>query len=499
MVRSGNIELSDIKRLGRRYWWLLAISTVVCGAAGVGVSILLPKRYTSETMILVKQPTVPIEVVKPIISADLTRRLASMQEQILSRKRLKPVIDKLDLYPKDRARLSDEELVAKLRASVKITPLEPMQGSDSRQLPGFYVDVEFDNPKLAQQICTEITSMFLEQNTIERQAQANQTTSFLNDQLRDAKGKLDEQDAKLAQFKSRYLGSLPDQEQTNLSLLTTLNSQLEANTQSLSRAEQDKAFNESLLSQQEMSANGKAGANGEAAGKNGAELDALEKQLAVLLAHYTPKHPDVVKVQNQIEELKKEQAAEASNPANAKDVNTPAVALSPQAQQLRAKIRQNEISIADLTKAQGTLQKQIQDLQARLQMSPVVEQQIKELTRNYQTAQDFYNDLLKRRDNSQLAANLEHQQESEQFSDFDPPTLPDKPSSPNEAMLRGGGFALGLGIGIGIIYLIAYLDRSMHTERDVENCLKLPVLTMVPDLADTVDQPASAMRLRKLA
>jgi polysaccharide chain length determinant protein (PEP-CTERM system associated) len=498
MVRSGDITLSDVKRLARRYWWLVTISVIVCGSAGMALSILLPKRYNSETMILVKQPTVPVDVVKPIISGDLTRRLASMQEQILSRTRLQPVIDKLDLYPKDRAKLSDDDLVKRLRAAVKITPLEPMQGTDARQLPGFYVDVEFENPKLAQAICAEITSMFLEQNTIERQTQANQTTSFLTQQLNEAKTKLDEQDAKLAQFKRQYLGSLPEEEQANLSLLASLNTELQADTQSLSRAEQDKAFNESLLSQQE--ANVKISSNGQiVTNKNGADLDALENQLAVLMAHYTSKHPDVVKLENQIEELKKAESKEKTEQANTKDESTARTSVSPQGQQLRAKIKQDEISIADLTKAQAQVQQQIRSLQARVQSSPVVEQQIKELTRSYQTALDFYNDLLKRRENSQLAANLEGQQGSEQFSVFDPPSLPDKPSFPNESMLRGGGFAAGFAIGLGLLYLIAYNDRSMHTEIDVEKCLKLPVLTMVPELEAKQEAARGATRFRKSA
>src|SRR5258708_22375874 len=205
-------------------------------------------------MIPVKLPTVPIDIVKPIITGELINRLDSMQEQILSCTRLQPVIAKFHLYKKDRTKLSDEELVGRLRNSVKITPLEPMQGTDNRQMPGFYVAVEFNNPELAQQICSEITSMFLEQNSKEREQQASRTTSFLTQQLEEAKGKLNEQDAKLAQFRRQYLGSLPEEDQTNVTILTGLNSQLEANTQALSRAEQDRAFNESLLSAQETSA-----------------------------------------------------------------------------------------------------------------------------------------------------------------------------------------------------------------------------------------------------
>ncbi len=314
-------------------------------------------------MILVKLPTVPIDIVKPIITGDLSHRLASMQEQILSRTRLQPVIDKFHLYEKDRTKLSDEELVGRLRNSVKITPLEPMQGTDNRQMPGFYVAVEFNNPELAQQICSEITSMFLEQNSKEREQQASRTTSFLTQQLEEAKGKLNEQDAKLAQFKRQYLGSLPEEEQTNLSLLTGLNSQLEANTQALSRAEQDRAFNESLLSAQETSA--KASLTGQNPDATQVELDTLKKQLAISLARYTSKHPDVVKLQSQIEELEKHQSESLKPGSPANDVRA-SVSASPQAQQLRAKIRQDEINITDLTKRQEQIQEQTRELQARV-------------------------------------------------------------------------------------------------------------------------------------
>src|SRR5215467_7905775 len=295
MVRNGDVTLSDVKRLLRRFWWIPTVTTVLCGTLGVAAAVLLPKRYSSEAMILVKLPTVPVDIVKPVITGDLSHRLASMQEQILSRTRLQFIIDKFHLYESDRNKLLDDELVGRLRSSVKITPLAPMEGTDNRQMPGFYVAVEFNNPELAQNICAEITSMFLEQNTNEREQQAARTTSFLTQQLEEAKAKLNEQDAKLAQFKRQFLGSLPEEEQTNLSLLSGLNSQLEANTQALSRAEQDRAFNESLLSAQEASP--KAPSIGQAVDTSQVELDTLRKQLAILLGRYTPKHPDVAKLQ----------------------------------------------------------------------------------------------------------------------------------------------------------------------------------------------------------
>jgi polysaccharide chain length determinant protein (PEP-CTERM system associated) len=403
-----------------------------------------------------------------------------MKEQILSRTRLQPIIEKFGLYAEVRSRVHIEDLVEKLRTAVEIKPLEPTPGTQSRQLPGFYVDVTFDNPQIAQQICSEITSMFLEQNARERKQQANETTSFLSKQLEEAKKNLDDQDAKLAQFKRQYLGSLPEEEQSNLNILTGMNAQLEANTQALSRAHQDKAFNESLVGQQE--ANWKASQTGQNPETAEQQLGALQDQLTSLQARYTSEHPDVIKLKSQIEELKKRMAGAPKNNPSANGSTQASAAEPPQIQQLRAKLRQDDMNIADLTKRQSQIQDEIAQLQSRVQASPMVEQQLKELTRNYQTAQDFYNDLLKKRQNAGVAGDLESQQESEQFRVLDPPSLPDRPSFPKKAYFAGGGLGGGLAVGVAILCLIAMGDKSMHTERDVELALKLPVLALVPVL-----------------
>src|SRR5262249_14775035 len=160
----------------------------------------------------------------------------------------------------------------------------------------------FDNPQLAQQICQEFTSMFMEQNATNRVNKSNKTTQILTEKLEEAKAKLDEQDKKLAQFKSEHLITLPEQEQTNLTILSGLNTQLDAATQALTRMQQDKTLNETLLGQQE--ANWKASQVGQQSPESQEqELTALQEQLSVLLTRYTPEHPDVVKVKAQIENL----------------------------------------------------------------------------------------------------------------------------------------------------------------------------------------------------
>jgi uncharacterized protein involved in exopolysaccharide biosynthesis len=206
----------------------------------------------------------------------------------------------------------------------------------------------------------------------------------------------------------------------------------------------------------------------------------LQEQLAAMEARYTTQHPDVIKLKNNIEELQERNA----DPSRAPAVLNPSLPATEPAhiQELRARLRQADLLIADLTKRQGQIQEEIQVIQARVQATPVVEQQFKEITRNYQTALDFYNELLKKRDNSAMATDLEHQQESEQFRVLDPPSLPSEPSFPKKPLFAGGGLGAGLALSLALLYLLAMSDKSMHTERDVELALKLPVLALVPSL-----------------
>lgn len=485
MIRDGEFTVAEVRRVFRRHWWVLPATTISCAVLSLLAALMLPKHYTSQTTVLVDRPTLPSEYVKSVVTEDLNHRLASMQDQILSRTGLQPIIEKFDLFAQERGRIHMEGLVERLRNAVTITPMEPMPGTQDRTLPGFNVSVTFNDPVKAQQICTEISSMFREQNTKVRGDKADKATQFLTQQLEEAKTKLDAQDASLAQFKRQHLGSLPEEEQTNLNLLNGLNSQLEASTQALSRAQQEKVLNESLLAQQEGA--WKLSQTGQAPATEEHQLNSLEDQLAGLLARYTPEHPDVVKLKNQIDELKKrlEQA-----PTVTASAPVPAVE-PPQMQQLRAKARQDELNIADLSKRQSQIQEQIRQLQARVQASPVVEEQFKEITRNHEAALDFYNDLLKKRDQSAMSSDLEHQQVSEQFRVLDPPNLPDKPSFPRKTYFVAGGFGGGLVLALGILYLIAISDKSLYTEMDVESCLRLPVLSMIPVL-EMVDGTGSS-------
>jgi polysaccharide chain length determinant protein (PEP-CTERM system associated) len=474
-----DISVSDGVAILRRRWILIMLLTLFGGVSGYVLSRVLPKRFTSQTLVLVQQPAVSPDLVPTLISDNINQRLAAMQQQILSRSRLESVIQELGLYHNDINRLPMEVLVEQLRRTITITPIQPMAETRAQNLPGFTIGVVFDDPHTTQQICAKITSMFLAENIQLRKGEVTNTTEFLGKQLEEAKGKLDEQDAKLAAFQRRYLGSLPDQNQTNLNLLTGLTSQLEASTQALSRAQQDKSFAESVLSQQ-MSAwqATQSGANPETFDQ---QLAALQAQLLALQSKYTNDHPDVIKAKSDIAALKQKMAESDQQQKNAPPEKTIRAAAEPaQIQQLRAQIHQYDQVIKERTVQQEDIQKQIKLYQTRVQSSPAVEQEYKLLTRDHQTALGFYNDLLKKHDQSSMSQGLEESEQAEHFRVLDPANFPDQPSFPKVPPFLGGGFAGGLALGLGLALLLEMQDTSMRSERDVELALRLPVLVSIP-------------------
>jgi polysaccharide chain length determinant protein (PEP-CTERM system associated) len=484
----------DALAILRRRWLLIALLGIAGAGLGYGICRVLPKQFSSHTLVLVQQPTVNDSYVKPVVSDDNNQRLAAMQQQILSRSRLEPIIKEFGLYLNDSKRVSMEVLVERLRGTITVSPIQPMAQTRSQNLPGFTVSVVAGEPSVAQQICAKITSMFLEENLQLRQDQAEHTTQFLSVQLQEAKGKLDEQDAKLAAFKRRYLGSLPDQEQLNLGLLTGLNSQLEASTQALSRAQQDKSFAESVLTQQ---------LNAWQGSKSGKDPDTLENQLSAsqaqlttLESKYTYDHPDVIKAKNDVEALKQKLADNGHQEKISEADKASKNILEPDGiRQLRAQIYQYEQIIRERTRQQEETQKQIKLYQERVQSSPAVEQEYKELTRDYQTALEFYNELLKKRDESAMATDLERRQQGEQFQVLDPANFPDKPSFPQMQMFLPEGFAGGLALGLGITFLLELFDTSLKCERDVEVALHLPLLVMIPEISGDSGKAKSQISL----
>src|SRR4029077_19885581 len=278
----------------------------------------------------------------------------------------------------------------------------------------FTVNYTGPNPKEAQNICNELTSMLLTENQSSREQAAQSTTDFISRQLDEAKRNLDDQDSKLAAFKRQYSGQLPGDEDNNLKVLGTLNSQLDANTQAVNRAQQDKAYTESLLAQQLAAWKSSQGTTNPQSLEQ--QLTALQGQLLQLQARYTEDHPDVIKTKADIVEVKKRLAEVNDAAAKGTETNDKASLSEPaEIRQLRLQVHQYGEVLAQATREEKRIGDQVRIYQSRVAVSPEVEEKYKLLTRDYDTAQKFYADLLGKKSTSEMATDMEKRQQGEQM------------------------------------------------------------------------------------
>lgn len=476
------LNLEDYVTILKRRSWIIVIPAIILPIITYGMSRFVQPRYVSQTLVLVEQQKVPDNYVKPVVTEDLNGRLASMREQILSRSRLEPIIERFNLY--GASKMSMDDRIDAVRKNIGINPIQSRAGS----LPGFYISYQASEARTAQLVCSEITSLFVSENLSDRTASAEGTTSFLQAQLADAKRNLDDQDSKLARFQEENSGRLPGQEGANMNMLTTLNTQLDAATQALARLEQDKSYEEAMLAQQTAQSS-QSGGQGVAPQTQQLELERLLSQEADLTSRYTEDYPDVVSVRRKIKELRAEMA-KAPAPSAIQTTSAPNRGDSLSVQQLRAQLRSVEQGITQKKRDQAQLTSQIRGYQGRIQSSPAVQEQYKKLTRDYTTAQSFYDDLLNKMNSAKMGTDLEKRQQGENFRVMDAANLPEAPTFPNRMVFAGAGLFAGLGLGLLIVAFLEYRDTAVRSERDIWAFTKLPTLAVIGFAGETDPVPA---------
>jgi len=495
-------EVTDWKKhwrlLCRRRWWLALPAFGVWASVWV-LAWFLPALYRSETLILVEQQKVPEQYVVPNVATDLQDRLQNMTQQILSRTRLLRIIEDCNLYPNMRSHVTPDDLVERMRKDIQV---ELVQASNrSGNLSAFKIAYLSNSPALAQKVTSQLTSLFIDENLKARQAQSEQTTEFLAAQLEEAGRGLAEQEAKVKEFKTEYLGQLPEQVQSNVQILSGLQSQLQQENDLLSKAKQQSVYLETLRTQWHalettMTTGNTAGAVAPPALDQ--ELARLREQLVNLSSHYTDRHPDVRKLKDQIsrterikEQMEEQLAASASNPTADSAVHASSSAdiqAASSRMEVESQIKANKMEIENRQKTIQELQRRIDEYQARLNMTPVREQQLAGLTRNYEQSRRNYEQLLAKRDQSEMATDLEKRQEGEQFRVLDPPNLPQKPYSPNRLKFDLIGLIAGLLVGGLILAGAEAIDDRIHSREELAEVVSAPVLTEVPPLPTAREQ-----------
>jgi polysaccharide chain length determinant protein (PEP-CTERM system associated) len=495
----------DVLRIAWTRKWIILIPFVIASIAAGAYAWHLPNRYVSETLILVVPQRVPESYVRSTVTTRIEDRLQSISQQILSRTRLERVINDFQLYQRERQNQVLEDIVERMRADIEV---QIVKGD------AFRVSYVSDNPRSAMRVTERLASLFIEENLRDREVLAEGTSEFLSSQLESARRRLVEHEQKLEAYRRRYSGELPSQVEANLQVIQNTQMQVQALVESINRDRDRRLLLERMLSDQttpvstpiaattpegqgRSQTEGDDGAGGISGGITGGstheKLAHARASLAALETRLKPEHPDVVRMKRVVADLEKQAEAEAIQvPLSPEAVRASADPVDPvrrrRVRELRAEIDALDTQLKQKEEEEKRLRSASSAYQGRVEASLTRESELAELMRDYETLQATYTSLLAKKEDSQMAANLERRQIGEQFKILDPARLPERPFSPNRPQIALIGALAGLALGLGLAGLMEYRDTTLKTDDDVISALALPVLAVVPVMTTARDR-----------
>jgi succinoglycan biosynthesis transport protein ExoP len=467
--------------------WIF-LGTVFLSLLGFTVVFLLPDHYKASTTILVDPQKVPEHYVTPTVSSDPAQRLNTITDQVLSSTRLQQIIEELQLYPGLRGKLSREEIIDAMRKNVVV---KVKQGA-SAELSSFTIEYEGTRPQEVARVANQLAASFIEWNVRNRAQQAEDTTQFLEAQLKSAKQNLEAQERNVSAFKMQHLGEMPEQQTANLQEVSQLQTQLQVNAEALNRLDMERTLLMHGVDPAALSSTSRGAAPLTERGRLEADRLQLKQQLRDMERRYTAAHPAVRDAATRLQQVEEQIKTLPPDPVVSEDSQD----TSPAAVRLQLIDREAK----RLTAEQARITSQITAYRGKIEAVPVREQQMAELDRNYSITKEHYQSLLDKTFYAGMAADLERKQQAEHFTILDAAQVPERPFKPKRLLMLAAAFLAALAFSIGLAWVKDSMDSSLKVERQLQAMLpaNVPLLTAIPNLPDSATR-RHALRFAVLA
>ena len=503
------MELRDYGKLFLRRKWLIVFSFLFLPLAAAVYCVVTPELYKSSTTILIIPQSVPQDFVRSTVSVKVEQQLATIKQQVMSRTTLTKVMEELRLFEKERKRLSPEDVVELMRKRVEI---EVAHGKTRESTSdAFTLSFQYEDPKSAMAGASRLASFFIDENLKSREQQAVGTSDFLESQLKETKEKLEALEGKVKEYKTRFMGELPQQMDANLRMLTGMQDRLRSVESAIRSMEDRKAYLEAQANLMEKLVSATGTDNGQTISvytqdpsvtlEN--QLARQKAKLADLSAKYKGNHPSLVATRQEVAELEKRvveiRRAEAV-PADGKqtaDGSGPASASSPRPEEIRrmkGALKAYAAELASLQREKNEIQKRIAAMERKIEASPKREQEMISLIRDYENQKQSYDDLLKKKLQADVSQNLEKRQKGTQFQILDPANLPQESFRPDRKKAMLIALALAFAVGFGGALFLESTDLTLRDVRDFQHLYKVQILGTLPVVLGRERRKEQALR-----
>ncbi len=477
---------------------------IIGSIIAVGVVAKLPSIYKSEALVLVESQKIPDRYVTSTVNTEVQDRIATINQDVLSNTRLLKVISEFNLFRNERKGMTQEEMLDKMRANITFTLVRGWTGNK----PGaFRIAYEGTDPAVIAQVTNKLAQLYIDENMQNRENQAEGTSEFMSAQLDEAKKRLDEMEAKVSQYKQQHNGELPQQETAISGGLSRLDAAVAANRDASRRAAETRMMLETNLTSAEANlasivtaintppppppADTVVTANGVVVPK---QSEVLQQKLDTLRSHYSDDHPEVRRAKNELaQELRLEAAqAKGTSPATASSTHSVARTLPSTAARDRVELNAAKERVATIKAQITALDNELEArkkeeerltgvtgaMQGRLERLPLREQDMAQITRDYDTSKNNYKILLDKKMAAEMSSDMERRQKSERFTLVDAAQIPEKPYKPNRPLFAAAGSVVSLALGLLTALALGFRHNTLLGEWEFPK--SVPILGRVP-------------------
>jgi polysaccharide chain length determinant protein (PEP-CTERM system associated) len=481
-IEEEGMSLGDFRAIFHRRKTSLFTTMLAVILLAAVVALALPPVYRSSAIVLVEAQEIPADFVMTTVTSYVEQRVQAITQRIMSTSRLLEVINSIGLYADIRDKATTEALVEKLHEKISIKPIsvetvDPRTGRPSVATGAVEFSFEGGRPGQVQRVTDTIVNNFLQANLQERQRQTAEATTFLQEEMARVKVQLDAAEKRLAAFKEKHINALPEMLQVNQQAITNIESQITRSKDQLrSLREREGYLQTQLASIPEMEDTTQT------------RLQQLEVELVNLKTKFTDEYPDVRKMKQEIEDLKRQRAQVQSGKRDGgQPDNTAYITLAAQLASTRAEIGSFHRQITEM-------EIRVAEFHKRLEETPQVEETYNALLTERNNTHAKYTDLMRKVMEASVAHGLEKEQKGERFTLIEPARFPERPVRPNRIAILVIGIVLGIGSGIGVAALREFTDTSIHGPDDLVNAGILPVLATIPAIKSKRDCRIAAMR-----
>ena len=486
MEEQQTIKMKDVKEIIKRRWRVFVLTVISVFFCALVIVVLWKPVYRATSTILIEEQEISRDYVMATVTSYAESRLQSINQRIMSSSRLLDIINRFNLYADERDRRTTEEIIDDMRKkdikfeTIMANVVDSRTGSLSQATIAFTVSYEGKNPQTVQQIANVLASLYLEENLKVVDQQTTGTIKFLDEEMMSVQAKLFNLDKKISTFKENNPHALPELLQFNLQTLDWSERNYDQLVEQLRALHEKEDYLRTEL----------AAMTPDTIDKETERLKELRLNLINLKTRYSDSYPDVIKTKREIADIEQKlQSSEGDQPATPTKPDNPAyVALSAQLASVQSEIESAKRQIDDINKRKD-------EYRGRLESSPRVEGEYRQLMDERNNTQAKYDDLMKKYMEAKVAYGLEKGQMGERFTLIDPARLPEKPVRPQRIVIILLGLMLGLGAGVGAVALQEATDGSARRAEDLTRVFPFAVLAEVPEIITIADMQKKKNKL----